>query len=164
MGVCKIRVHKTSPSPFPESYTHIFLMDDSLLKQNVSPARFSVLCIRTTSLISGFLGDSESMPEYASAHELAHVCACTLSIFSLGFSFALSTPFSFLYSFFICPSPSFSCLCKMQVHKHLDSSFKTMVQRSYKMISCIPLWINRRQLWSSFIRYKKRELKQTSLN
>lgn len=39
MGVCKIRVHKTSPSPFSESYTHIFLMDDSLIKQNVSPAR-----------------------------------------------------------------------------------------------------------------------------
>lgn len=43
MGVCKIRVHKTSSNPFPESYTHIFLMDDSLLKQNVSPAK-AFLC------------------------------------------------------------------------------------------------------------------------
>lgn len=71
---------------------------------------FSLLCIRnswTSALTSGFSGDGESTPQYASVHELAHICTYALYIFeflfcpfhSFSFQFLLFIAFGFDFSF-----------------------------------------------------------------
>lgn len=49
-GLAKLALKDFPPALFPLSYTHIFLMSDSLLKQNVSPARILCYVLETAEL------------------------------------------------------------------------------------------------------------------